>query len=167
MSAGWSDPNNVIFSPWNANFTRGTRQKMWSLSHGMWFLPGDPPWNAIGLVLSSNWAGFVVKTWQPWRSCTVVSASSTISSMQNQPARWGIVLCKWRSALILGMFAPLPDLHNSFSELGANTTQTACTNKWHYYWAQFILSELSPIIPPCIFVMEVCELLLRLVSRCV
>ncbi len=35
--------NNVIFSPWNANFT------------------GEPPQNAIGLVLSSNWAGFVAK----------------------------------------------------------------------------------------------------------
>ncbi len=28
-------------------------------------LPGNPPRNAIGLVLSSNWAGFVAKTWQP------------------------------------------------------------------------------------------------------
>ncbi len=25
-------------------------------------LPGNPPRNAIGLVLSSNWAGFVAKT---------------------------------------------------------------------------------------------------------
>ncbi len=25
------------------------------------------PRNAIGLVLSSNWAGFVAKTWQPWQ----------------------------------------------------------------------------------------------------
>ncbi len=26
----------------------------------------DPPRNAIGLVLSGNWVGFVPKTWQPW-----------------------------------------------------------------------------------------------------
>ncbi len=29
------------------------------------FLPVDPLRNMIGLVLGSNWAGFVVKTWQP------------------------------------------------------------------------------------------------------
>ncbi len=28
-------------------------------------LPGNPPRNVIGLVLSSNWVGFVAKTWQP------------------------------------------------------------------------------------------------------
>ncbi len=27
MSAGWSYPNNAIFSPWNANFTEEPRQK--------------------------------------------------------------------------------------------------------------------------------------------
>ncbi len=36
------------------------------LPSGMQFLPGDPRQNAIGLVLSCNWADFVVKTWQPW-----------------------------------------------------------------------------------------------------
>ncbi len=35
------------------------------LPPGMRFLLVDPSQNAIGLVLSSNWAGFVVKTWQP------------------------------------------------------------------------------------------------------
>ncbi len=30
-----------------------------------WNFTGEPPRNAIGLVLSSNWAGFVAKTWQP------------------------------------------------------------------------------------------------------
>ncbi len=37
----------------------------WYLAPGMRTLPGNPPRNAIGLVLSSNWAGFVAKTWQP------------------------------------------------------------------------------------------------------
>ncbi len=37
----------------------------WYLAPGMWTLPGNPPRNAIGLVLSSNWAGFIAKTWQP------------------------------------------------------------------------------------------------------
>ncbi len=45
----------MIFSPWNAG--------MEYLDPGT--LPGKPPRNAIGLVLSSNWAGFVAKTWQP------------------------------------------------------------------------------------------------------
>ncbi len=27
MSAGWGDPNNVIFSPWNATFTQGNPAK--------------------------------------------------------------------------------------------------------------------------------------------
>ncbi len=48
---GLSDPNNVIFSPWNANFTREP--------------PSKCDWAGFGLVLSSNWAGFVAKTWQP------------------------------------------------------------------------------------------------------
>ncbi len=39
-------PKNVYFTPRNAIFMR------------------NPPRNAIGLVLSSNWVGFVVKTWQ-------------------------------------------------------------------------------------------------------
>ncbi len=39
----------------------------WYLAPGMRTLPGNPPRNAIGLVLSSNWAGFVAKTWQPWQ----------------------------------------------------------------------------------------------------
>ena len=34
------------------------------------FFIGEPPGNAFlasfGLVLGSNWSGFVVKTWQPW-----------------------------------------------------------------------------------------------------
>ncbi len=38
----------------------------WYLAPGMRTLPGNPPRNAIELVLSSNWAGFVAKTWQPW-----------------------------------------------------------------------------------------------------
>ncbi len=46
-------PNNVIFSPWNANFT--------------WEPPSKCDWASFGLVLSSNWAGFVAKTWQPWQ----------------------------------------------------------------------------------------------------
>ncbi len=33
-------------------------------SHGI--CTGEPPRNTIGLVLSSNWMGFVVKTLQPW-----------------------------------------------------------------------------------------------------
>ncbi len=42
------------------------RQKTCTLPPRMQFLPRDLSKNAIGLVLSSNWAGFVVKTWQPW-----------------------------------------------------------------------------------------------------
>ncbi len=38
----------------------------WYLAPGMRTLLGNPPRNAIGLVLSSNWAGFVAKIWQPW-----------------------------------------------------------------------------------------------------
>ncbi len=55
----------------------------WYLVPGMWILPGKPlqksvfyppecyftggpPRNVIGLVLSNNWVGFVVNTWQPW-----------------------------------------------------------------------------------------------------
>ncbi len=34
------------------------------LPPGMQILLGDPPRNAIGIVLSSNWVGCVVKTWQ-------------------------------------------------------------------------------------------------------
>jgi len=37
----------------------------------------------------------------------------------------------------------LSDQHNSFSDSGAKTAQTACANKWRYQWAQFILSEFS------------------------
>ncbi len=33
----------------------------WYLAPGMRTLPGNPPRNAIGLVLSSNWAGFVLR----------------------------------------------------------------------------------------------------------
>ncbi len=40
-------------------------QITWYLAPGMRTLPGNPPRNAIGLVLSSNWAGFIAKTWQP------------------------------------------------------------------------------------------------------
>ncbi len=54
---------NVIFSPWNANLTSGTPPKNFLCFYK--FLPVDPPRNMIGLVLGSNWAGFVVKTWQP------------------------------------------------------------------------------------------------------
>ncbi len=45
------DPNNVIFSPWNANFTG------WSPPKNVYFTPrnaiftGNPPRNAIGLFL--------------------------------------------------------------------------------------------------------------------
>ncbi len=56
----------VIFSPWTANFTKVTPPKNMYLPPGTQFLLVDPPLNAIGLVLSSNWVGFVVKTWQPW-----------------------------------------------------------------------------------------------------
>lgn len=38
----------------------------------------------------------------------------------------------------VGMFAPLPDLHNSFTE---SLKQQVCANKQHY---QFILSEFPP-----------------------
>ncbi len=62
MSAVWSDPNNLIFIPWSAQFTGEPRQK------NVYFTPPNasftgasfPPLNAIGLDLSSNWAGFVV-----------------------------------------------------------------------------------------------------------
>ncbi len=53
-----SDPNNVIFS----EFYYGTPPK------NVCFTPRDAIFNGgntIGLVLSSNWAGFDVKTWQP------------------------------------------------------------------------------------------------------
>ncbi len=70
FSAG-SDPNNVIFIPWNATFIRGTPPKNWYFPLLEYdFLPGDPPlksnWATFGLVLSSNWAGFAEKTLQPW-----------------------------------------------------------------------------------------------------
>ncbi len=54
MSTGWSEPNNVIFSPCNVNFTRE------NLSKNVNFMPPErdfyqgPPWNAIGL----SWAFF-------------------------------------------------------------------------------------------------------------
>ncbi len=53
VSAGCRDPGNVIFSPWNANFTRLTPPKnvYFTLMEGDFFLPGDPPPHAIGLVL--------------------------------------------------------------------------------------------------------------------
>ncbi len=44
----------------------------WYLAPGMRTIPRNPPRNAIGLVLSSNWAGFVAKTWQPWISAPEV-----------------------------------------------------------------------------------------------
>jgi len=31
-----------------------------------WGTPLKRGWARFGLVLSSNWMGFVVKTWQPW-----------------------------------------------------------------------------------------------------
>ncbi len=44
-------------------------QKMCILPPGMRFFNGGPPskrdWAGLGLAVSSNWAGFVVKTWQP------------------------------------------------------------------------------------------------------
>ncbi len=49
--SGLKRPNNVIFSPWNANFT-GEHPSKCDLA-------------SFGLVLSSNWANFVAKTWQP------------------------------------------------------------------------------------------------------
>ncbi len=48
------------------------------------FLTGDPPRNVIGLVLSSNWVSFVVKTWQPWFGLfsSVASNSNKFCSTQ-------------------------------------------------------------------------------------
>lgn len=43
-----------------------------------------------------------------------------------------------KSTDFMGMFVPLPDLHNSFTE---SLKQQACANKQHY---QFILSEFPP-----------------------
>ncbi len=70
MSVGWSDPKNMIFSHWNVNFTGGSPPK------NVYFTPlecdfyretpSNRDWAIFGLFLSSNWAGFVVKTWQPW-----------------------------------------------------------------------------------------------------
>lgn len=37
------------------------------------------------------------------------------------------------STNFVGVFALLPDLHNSFSQSGAKTTYTACANKQHYF----------------------------------
>ncbi len=47
------------------------RRKTCILPPGMRFLPGNPPRNRIGLVLSSNWVGFVAKAWQPWSAGAV------------------------------------------------------------------------------------------------
>ncbi len=71
MSAGWSDPNKVIFSPWNANFTGGSPPKNVYFTPWNAIFTGEPPSKRDGLVLSSNWAGFVAKTWQPWSAGAV------------------------------------------------------------------------------------------------
>ncbi len=67
VAVRWSGPNNV--SPWNANYTTKVlhqkKKKMLPPGTGTQFFTGDPPWNAIGQVLSRNWVGFVTKTWQP------------------------------------------------------------------------------------------------------
>ncbi len=51
---------------------------MWYLAPGMHIFTGGPfskhDWASFWLVLSSNWAGFVVKTWQLWLYCTLTSS---------------------------------------------------------------------------------------------
>ncbi len=81
--SGLRRPNNVIFGPWNATFTRGTPPKNLyftprNIIFFTWGTPLKSNWATFGLVLSSNWAGFAEKTWQPcseqfWRcSCVYV-----------------------------------------------------------------------------------------------
>lgn len=40
-----------------------------------------------------------------------------------------------------GVFVLLPYLYNSFNESRDTTEQSACANKHHYQWAQFIFSS--------------------------
>ncbi len=53
VAVRWNGPNNV--SPWNANCTRELHQKMYILPPGATIFTGDPPRNAIGLVLGKFW----------------------------------------------------------------------------------------------------------------
>ncbi len=68
MSAGLNDPIYMIFSL-ECKFYHGKSAKKHVLIPRNAFFTGGPPlnrdWASFGLVLSGNWAGFFVKTWQP------------------------------------------------------------------------------------------------------
>ncbi len=57
MSTGWSEPNNVIFSPCNANFTRETSPKNVHFTHQERDFTGGPPskrdWAVLGFFFFS------------------------------------------------------------------------------------------------------------------
>ncbi len=59
----------------------------WYLAPGMRTLPGNPPRNAIGLVLSSNWAGFVAKTWQPWSPWSDTQETEILQNNNNNATK--------------------------------------------------------------------------------
>ncbi len=67
MSTGWSDPNNIYLAL-ECEFTRAPHQKRVFYPQKCNFYRGTPSrhgWASFGLDLSSYWAGFAVKTWQP------------------------------------------------------------------------------------------------------
>jgi len=67
FSCPWVEatPNNMIFSPWNANFTRRTLPKTRILPPGT----------------GSNWAGFVVKTGNPANNQLLLVYTTRIPEM--------------------------------------------------------------------------------------
>ncbi len=96
MSTGWSDTNNKVFIPCNANFTRGTLPRnLYFSPRNAIFTEGFLSSSWIGLVLSSSREGFVVKTWQPWTSLLFRYLHPT-RTYTTQQRRWWNLLCRPR-----------------------------------------------------------------------
>ncbi len=109
----------TIFSPWNVILPGEPHQKTRILPLGTWVLLGDSPYNVIGLLwlfLSSNWVGFVVKTWQT--CCTHIPVDWTrnmhmfMMPEENRPPDWAWFLprffplhvCHWWSFCFVPLF---------------------------------------------------------------
>ncbi len=119
VAVRWSGPNNV--NPWNVNYTtKVLHQKK------MYFTPwerktistGDPPRNAIGLILSRNWVCFVTKTWQP---CPPPSPAPPIYRCATGP-RPNTLPCQslqelsWQKYIEINIYSIYFSLNSSFTK---------------------------------------------------